>query len=138
MCGHHPPSHELKPRKWNISSKPLLPADGGVDTLSAASMLGGVVHQVAKDLPEPLGVGFHSGKFLFGILVEELLEFSRIEDGRFTLSMEQVDLKAEFEDAVYTYKEFFRKDGLELRYEDTEEEFPAVEPLMAVRGVRSS
>ncbi len=41
-------------------------------------------------------------------MVEELLEFSRIEDGRFTLSIEPVDIKAELEDAVYTYKEFFR------------------------------
>ncbi|MEA4932880.1 MAG: HAMP domain-containing sensor histidine kinase [Lawsonibacter sp.] len=55
-------------------------------------------------------------------MVEELLEFSRIEDGRFTLSVEPLDLKAELEDAVYTYKEFFRKEGIELNYQDCEEE----------------
>ena len=44
-------------------------------------------------------------------MVEELLEFSRIEDGRFTLSVEPLDLKAELEDAVYTYREFFRKEA---------------------------
>lgn len=55
-------------------------------------------------------------------MVEELLEFSRIEDGRFTLSVEPLDLKAELEDAVYTYKEFFRKEGIELTYQDCEEE----------------
>lgn len=55
-------------------------------------------------------------------MVEELLEFSRIEDGRFTLSVETLDLKAELEDAVYTYKEFFRKEGIELNYQDCEEE----------------
>jgi len=55
-------------------------------------------------------------------MVEELLEFSRIEDGRFTLSVEPLDLKAELEDAVYTYKEFFRKEGIELTYQDGEEE----------------
>jgi len=55
-------------------------------------------------------------------MVEELLEFSRIEDGRFTLSVEPLDLKAELEDAVYTYKEFFRKEGIELTYRDGEEE----------------
>ena len=37
-------------------------------------------------------------------MVEELLEFSRIEDGRFTLSIEPMDIKAELEDAVYTYQ----------------------------------
>ena len=55
-------------------------------------------------------------------MVEELLEFSRIEDGRFTLSVEPLDLKAELEDAVYTYTEFFRKEGIELRYTDCPEE----------------
>ena len=55
-------------------------------------------------------------------MVEELLEFSRIEDGRFTLSVEPLDLKAELEDAVYTYKEFFRKEGIDLTYQDCEEE----------------
>ena len=44
-------------------------------------------------------------------MVEELLEFSRIEDGRFTLSVEPLDLKAELEDAVYTYREFFPPGG---------------------------
>ena len=59
-------------------------------------------------------------------MVEELLEFSRIEDGRFTLSVEPMDIKAELEDAVYTYREFFRREGIELNYYDCEEEFPPI------------
>ena len=59
-------------------------------------------------------------------MVEELLEFSRIEDGRFTLTVEPMDLKAELEDAVYTYREFFRREGLVLNYDDGEEEFPPI------------
>ena len=55
-------------------------------------------------------------------MVEELLEFSRIEDGRFTLAVEPLDLKAELEDAVYTYKEFFRKEGITLEYTECPEE----------------
>ena len=55
-------------------------------------------------------------------MVEELLEFSRISDGRFTLSVEPLDLKAELEDAVYTYREFFRRDGIELNYDDCPED----------------
>ena len=55
-------------------------------------------------------------------MVEELLEFSRMSDGRFTLAVEPLDLKAELEDAVYTYREFFRRDGIELNYTDCEEE----------------
>ena len=55
-------------------------------------------------------------------MVEELLEFSRISDGRFTLSVEPLDLKAELEDAVYTYTEFFRREGIALEYTDCPEE----------------
>lgn len=55
-------------------------------------------------------------------MVEELLEFSRMQDGRFTLAVEPLDLKAELEDAVYTYKEFFRKEGIVLEYSECEEE----------------
>ena len=55
-------------------------------------------------------------------MVEELLEFSRMSDGRFTLSVEPLDLKAELEDAVYTYREFFRREGIELTYQDCPEE----------------
>ena len=55
-------------------------------------------------------------------MVEELLEFSRIQDGRFTLSVEPMDIKAELEDAVYTYREFFRREGIELTYQDCPEE----------------
>ena len=55
-------------------------------------------------------------------MVEELLEFSRMSDGRFTLSVEPLDLKAELEDAVYTYREFFRREGIELTYQECEEE----------------
>ena len=42
-------------------------------------------------------------------MVEELLEFSKMEDGRFTLQLEDVDLQAEFEDSVFTYRELFRR-----------------------------
>ena len=55
-------------------------------------------------------------------MVEELLEFSKMEDGRFTLQVEQVDLQAEFEDAIYTYRELFRQEGIELEYEAGDEQ----------------
>ena len=54
-------------------------------------------------------------------MVEELLEFSKMEDGRFTLQLEQTDLQAEFEDAIFTYRELFRQEGIELEYESREE-----------------
>ena len=52
-------------------------------------------------------------------MVEELLEFSRIEDGRFTLNMEDVDIQAEFEDAIFTYRQYYRKKNIRLEYKDT-------------------
>ncbi|MCI9185800.1 MAG: HAMP domain-containing histidine kinase [Oscillospiraceae bacterium] len=55
-------------------------------------------------------------------MVEELLEFSRMQDGRFTLSVERLDLKSELEDAVYTYQEFFRKEGITLEYQECKDE----------------
>ena len=59
-------------------------------------------------------------------MVEELLEFSKMEDGRFTLHMEQVDLQAEFEDAIFTYRELFRQEGIELTYESGDEDLPPI------------
>ncbi len=51
-------------------------------------------------------------------MVEELLEFSKMQDGRFTLQVEKMDLQAELEDAVYTYRQLFRQEGIELEYDD--------------------
>ena len=59
-------------------------------------------------------------------MVEELLEFSKMEDGRFTLRMEQVDLQAEFEDAIFTYGELFRQEGIKLNYECGDEDLPPI------------
>ncbi|MBQ0038071.1 MAG: HAMP domain-containing histidine kinase [Clostridiales bacterium] len=54
-------------------------------------------------------------------MVEELLEFSKMQDGRFTLQVEEMDLQAELEDAIYTYRELFKQDGITLEYEEAGE-----------------
>ena len=59
-------------------------------------------------------------------MVEELLEFSKMEDGRFTLRIEEMDLQAELEDAIFTYRELFRQEGIELEYEVGEELLPPI------------
>jgi len=59
-------------------------------------------------------------------MVEELLDFSRMEDGRFTLHVEQMDLQAEFEDAIYTYRALLRQEGIELHYDSPDEEIPLI------------
>lgn len=61
-------------------------------------------------------------------MVEELLEFTRMEDGRFTLNIETVDLSAELEDAMFTYRELFHLDALELRYEPSTDTEPITLP----------
>lgn len=50
-------------------------------------------------------------------MVEELLDFARIESGRFTLYIDRVNLKAEFEETLFMYADMFRKEGLEMTYE---------------------
>ena len=60
-------------------------------------------------------------------MVEELLEFSKMEDGRFTLRVEpDVDLQSEFEDAIFTYRELFRQEGIELEYDAGDEALPFI------------
>ena len=61
-------------------------------------------------------------------MVEELLEFTKMQDGRFTLRIESVDLLSELEDAIYTYRELFRQEGIEVCYTAPEEDIP---PLAA-------
>ena len=59
-------------------------------------------------------------------MVEELLEFTRMRDGRFTLNLEQVDVTALMEEVSFTYSELLRHDGMELRYKPPEGELPFV------------
>ena len=42
-------------------------------------------------------------------MVEDLLEFTRIEDGRFNLTLEKIDVAAELEEAIFTYGELLRQ-----------------------------
>ena len=59
-------------------------------------------------------------------LVEELLEFTRLEDGRMTLSVEPTDLRAVFEDTVFMYGSRLEQEGIRLEYDDGGEDIPAL------------
>lgn len=59
-------------------------------------------------------------------MVEELLEFTRMRDGRFTLNLEQVDVCALMDEVCFTYSELLRHDGLELDYDAPEGGLPFV------------
>ena len=59
-------------------------------------------------------------------MVEELLEFTRMEDGRFTLNIEMIDIAAELEDAIFTFRELLHQDELEIDYESDMDEAPLI------------
>ena len=54
-------------------------------------------------------------------MVEELLDFSRMQNGKFTLTKDNVDILAELGDAVLIYTEKARKEGIELVYTEPED-----------------
>ena len=49
-------------------------------------------------------------------MVEELLEFTRMQNGRFTLNVENADIQAEFEDTVFMYGSRLKQEGITLNY----------------------
>jgi len=59
-------------------------------------------------------------------LVEELLEFSRIQDGRFKLNVETSDLRGVFEDTIFMYGNRLRQEGIDLQYEASDEDIPEI------------
>lgn len=59
-------------------------------------------------------------------MVNDLLEFTRIQDGRFKLTMEAVDISAELEDAMMAYSDLLRKENLKLLYAMPEAELPLI------------
>ncbi len=59
-------------------------------------------------------------------MVLELLDFTRIQDGRMTLNMELCDIRAEFEDTVFMYGSRLSQDGITLDYLENDEEIPEI------------
>ena len=59
-------------------------------------------------------------------MVEELLEFTRMQDGRFTLHVETADILAEFEDTVFMYGNRLKQEDICLHYDGCEEDIPEI------------
>ena len=59
-------------------------------------------------------------------MVSELLEFTRIQDGRFNLRIELIDISAELEDALFTYGELMRQAGMQIHYTPAPAEIPLI------------
>lgn len=59
-------------------------------------------------------------------IVEELLDFSRIQSGRMVLMCEKLDILAEFDETVYMLKERAVSEGKHLLYDEPEAIYPPV------------
>ncbi len=54
-------------------------------------------------------------------MVEELLDFSRMQSGGLRMQMEKVDIQPDIEEVVFMYMETLRKDGLKLEFNEDDE-----------------
>ncbi len=104
-------SHELR--------TPLTAINGWAETLEADPV--GKPEQTRRGLAI---IGKESRRLT--TMVEELLDFTKIQDGRFTLRVDTVDVVSELEDTIYTYRELFRQEGIEVDYTPCEEDIPPI------------
>ena len=59
-------------------------------------------------------------------MVVELLDFTRIQDGRMTLNMQEVDIRSEFEDTIFMYSNRLTQDNIVLEYLDNDDDIPEI------------
>lgn len=104
-------SHELR--------TPLTAITGWAETLSYDESLDGETRKKGMEII------LEEARRLIN-MVEELLVFTRIEDGRFTVSIEKLDIEAELEEAVFTCRELFKQEGISLEYDPPEEPMPII------------
>lgn len=59
-------------------------------------------------------------------MVVELLDFTRMQDGRMTLHVETTDIRSEFEDTVFMYSSRLAQEGLQLNYIENDDCIPRI------------
>lgn len=59
-------------------------------------------------------------------MVSDLLEFTRIQDGRFNLRIELIDIAAELEDSLFNYGNLMHQAGIEINYNAPDYEIPLI------------
>lgn len=103
-------SHELRTPLTVINgwSETLL-ADDNMDDETRQGMK--IISSEAKRLTE---------------MVMELLDFTRMQDGRVTLTVEQTDIRSVFEDTVYMYSSRLSQDGIALEYLENDSDIPEI------------
>ena len=59
-------------------------------------------------------------------MVVDLLDFTKIQDGRFTLNVEMTDIRAEFEDTIFMYGSRLKQEGIHIHYKDSDDDIPEI------------
>lgn len=95
-------SHELR--------TPLTAIEGWAETLQAGET-------DKKTFDRGMSIIIHEAERLSG-MVEELLDFSRMQSGRMTLTMDKIDILAELGEAVYMFSERAKTEHKFLLYEE--------------------
>lgn len=113
-------SHELR--------TPLTAIKGWAETIT--DMAGEDKEMADKGM----GVIIRESERLSG-LVEELLDFSRMQSGRMTLFLEKIDILAELGEAVYMFSERARSEGKYLLYDEPEMLSPVMGDVNRLRQV---
>ena len=103
-------SHELR--------TPLTAITGWSETLLNSESLD-------QDTQRGMKIILREGKRLNEMVVE-LLDFTRIQDGRMTLNVEPTDIRAEFEDTVFMYGSRLSQDGIRLEYLENDQQIPEI------------
>ena len=104
-------SHELR--------TPLTAITGWGETLLSSSQPN------AEETRRGMGIILREARRLTE-MVESLLEFTRIQDGRMTLNIEPTDIRGEFEDTVFMYGSKLKQDGITLNYEENDDDIPDI------------
>lgn len=103
-------SHELR--------TPLTAINGWSETLLGSDDLDGetrrglkIISREARRLTE---------------MVVDLLDFTRLQDGRMTLHVEDTDIRGEFEDTVFMYGSRLTQENIKLEYTDFDQNIPNI------------
>ena len=113
-------SHELR--------TPLTAIKGWAETMQMSGQMD------ENTMEKGMRVIVRESERLSGI-VEELLDFSRMQNGRMVLMMDKIDLLAELDEAVYMYRERAISEHKHLLYEEPEMVSPVLGDKNRLRQV---
>jgi len=106
-------SHELR--------TPLTAIGGWSETLLTVGFDGNNDESDMEDLKKGLEIIKDEATRLTQ-MVEELLDFSRMESGALNMQMEKMDLLPEIEDVVFMYMDAMHREGMQIEFEEDEDE----------------